>query len=217
MLSPSWSSELALRLKKLFWLKFIGTAAFTWLFFIAYFALLREPVNPVITMPLTPMDDWVDFQPWALLPYLSLWLYVGVAPGLQRNFLRLFVYGCWCLALSLTGLLIFYLWPTQIPTFSHVGDAPGMAMLKGVDAAGNACPSMHVAISLFTAIWVERVLAHIGAPRWLRLGNALWFIAIAYSTMAVRQHVALDVLGGLLLGGVFAWASLRWSPREPHF
>lgn len=216
MLTPSWSSELALRLKRLFWLKLIGTTAFTWLFFIAYFQLLRNPVNPVSTMPLTPVDAWVSFQPWALIPYLSLWLYVGVAPGLQRNFANLFVYGSWCLALSLTGLLIFYLWPTQIPTFLHVGDGPGMAVLKGVDAAGNACPSMHVAISLFSAIWIERVLRHIGAPRWLRWGNALWFLAIAYSTMAVRQHVALDVLGGLALGAVFAWASLRWSPREPQ-
>ena len=217
MLTPSWSSELALRLKRLFWLKLIGTTAFTWLFFVAYFRLLRDPVHPVSTMPLTPVDDWVSFQPWALIPYLSLWLYVGVAPGMQRGFVRLCIYASWCLALSLTGLLIFYFWPTQIPTFSHVSDAPGMAMLKGVDAAGNACPSMHVAISLFSAIWIERVLRHIGAPRWLRWGNALWFIAIAYSTLAVRQHVALDVLGGLVLGAVFAWASLRWSPREPHF
>ena len=126
MLTPSWSSELALRLKRLFWLKLIGTTAFTWLFFIAYFQLLRNPVNAVSTMPLTPVDAWVSFQPWALIPYLSLWLYVGVAPGLQRNFANLFVYGSWCLALSLTGLLIFYLWPTQIPTFLHVSDAPGM-------------------------------------------------------------------------------------------
>jgi hypothetical protein len=211
-----WPSELRLRLQRLFWLKLLGTSAFTWLFFVAYFALLKAPVHPVTTMPLTPVDGWISFQPWALVPYLSLWLYIGVAPGLQRNFANLFVYGCWAVALSATGLLIFYAWPTQIPTFSQVSDAPGMALLKGVDAAGNACPSMHVAISLFSAVWIERVLAHIGAPRGLRAANALWFIAIAHSTVAVRQHVVLDVLGGLLLGGAFAWASLHWSPREPR-
>ena len=217
MLSPTWPSSLARRVRALFWLKLIGTTAFTWVFFIAYFELLRNPVHPVHTMPLTPVDDWVAFAPWALWPYMSLWLYIGVAPGLQGRFVNLFVYGLWSLALSLTGLAIFYFWPTQIPTFLHVSDAPGMAMLKGVDAAGNACPSMHVAISLFSAVWIERVLRHIGAPRWLSVMNTLWFLAIAYSTMAVRQHVALDVLGGVALGGAFAWASLRWSPSEPQF
>ena len=216
MPTSSWTTELAFRLRHIFWLKLIGTTACTWVFFIAYFHLLRNPANPVTTMPLTVVDGWVDFQAWALVPYLSLWLYVGIAPGLQRSFASLFIYGLWCGAMCVTGLLIFYVWPTQIPTFHATGDAPGMAMLKGVDAAGNACPSMHEAVALFTALWIDRIFVHIGAPIWLRLGNAIWFLTIAYSTLAMRQHVAIDVVAGAALGGVFAWASLRWSPRAKH-
>ena len=100
----------------------------------------------------------------ALIAYFSLWVYVGVAPGLQLTFKELVVYGLWVGALCLTGLGFFYLWPTQIPVMpTEPTDFPGFAILQGVDAAGNACPSMHVAIAIFTAIWVEHILRGAGA------------------------------------------------------
>jgi membrane-associated phospholipid phosphatase len=45
------------------------------------------------------------------------------------------------------------------------------------------------------------------APTWMRWVNAAWCLGIAWSTVAVRQHVVLDVVGGLLLGALFALAS----------
>jgi len=91
-------------------------------------------------------------------------------------------------------------------------DFPGFAILQGVDAAGNACPSMHVAVAIFTAIWVEHILRGAGAPVFLRLANGFWFVAIVYSTLAVKQHVVLDALAGAGLGIAFAIPSLRWRP-----
>jgi membrane-associated phospholipid phosphatase len=210
----SWKVEIWLRIRRHFALKAIGTTAFTWLFFIGYFHLLREPASPVAVMPLTALDALIPFQPPALIAYFSLWLYVGFAPGLQLTFKELVVYGLWAGGLCLTGLAFFYLWPTQIPPITRPPtDFPGFAILQGVDAAGNACPSMHVAIAIFTAIWIEHILRHAGAPMLLRLANALWFAAIAWSTLAIRQHVVLDVLAGALLGVAFALPSLRWRPR----
>jgi membrane-associated phospholipid phosphatase len=137
---------------------------------------------------------------------------------LQLRFSELLVYGLWAGALCLTGLALFYAWPTQVPPMVlPPTDFPGFAILQGVDAAGNACPSMHVAIAMFTALWVEHILREAGAPGWLRLVNALWFAAIAWSTLAVKQHVALDVVAGAALGIAFAWPSLHWRPgRGPR-
>ncbi len=87
-------------------------------------------------------------------------------------------------------------------------------MLQGVDAAGNACPSMHVAAAMFTVIRVEQVLRDARTPVVLRLLNLLWFAAIAWSTLAVKQHVVLDAVAGALLGIAFAVPSLRWRPRN---
>ncbi|MBT2335064.1 phosphatase PAP2 family protein [Variovorax paradoxus] len=208
-----WTADIGLRIRRLFWLKAIGTTVFTWLFFIGYFHMLRNPAYPVVVMPLTALDHLIPFQPYTLGAYLSLWVYVGVAPGLQLSFRELVVYGLWIGALCLTGLGLFYFWPTQIPPLAiDASGYPGFAMLQGVDAAGNACPSMHVAVAIFTAIRLDHVLREARTPVFLRLANWLWFAAIAYSTLAVKQHVVLDALAGALLGMAFALPSLRWRP-----
>jgi membrane-associated phospholipid phosphatase len=192
----------------------LGTTVVTWSFFLGYFYVLRNPVHPVFEMPLTAFDRWIGFQPEALFIYLSLWLYIGVGPGLQRGFWELVVYGLWLAAMSVTGLVLFYLWPTAVPPLGFDASGyPGFAMLQGVDAAGNACPSLHVATAMFTVIRIEQVLRDAGAPRWLRMTNLLWFVAIAWSTLAVKQHVVLDALAGAALGMAFALPSMRWRPR----
>ena len=208
-----WTADIGRRIRCLFWLKAVGTTVFTWLFFIGYFHLLRNPAHPVAVMPLTALDALVPFQPYFLGAYLSLWLYVGVAPGLQPNFRELLAYGLWVGGLCLTGLGLFYLWPTQIPRMAiDASGYPGFEMLQGMDAAGNACPSMHVAVAIFTAVRLEHALREARTPLWPRLLNWAWFAAIAYSTLAVKQHVALDALAGALLGLAFALPSLRWRP-----
>jgi membrane-associated phospholipid phosphatase len=124
------------------------------------------------------------------------------------------VYVLWMVGLCFGGLVIFYFWPTQVPplTLDATGYR-GFAVLHRIDEASNACPSMHVAVAIFTAVRVDEVLHSTGAPRLLRLLNATWFILIAYSTLAIKQHVTLDVAAGALLGMIFVLPSLRWRPR----
>ncbi|MCY1201898.1 PAP2 superfamily protein [compost metagenome] len=209
----TWTADIWLRIRRHFLLKAVGTTAFTWLFFIGYFHLLRNPAFPVTVMPLTALDHLIPFQPYTLGAYLSLWVYVGFAPGLQLTFRELVVYGLWIGALCLSGLGLFYFWPTQIPPLDiDVSGYPGFAMLQGVDAAGNACPSMHVAVAIFTAVRLADVLRAARTPWLLQAINWAWFAAIAYSTLAVKQHVVLDAVAGALLGLAFALPSLRWRP-----
>ncbi len=210
-----WPTQLIRRVRHRFWLKLIGVSAFTWVFFIGYFHLLRNPVRPVIQMPMTALDQVIGHQPWAFWFYVSLWLYVGIAPGLMLKLRDLLLHGSWAAALCATGLLVFYLQPTAVPPHAlspELAGHPGFALLQGVDAAGNACPSLHVATALFSAAWVQRLLRCAGAPRWLDVVSGVWLLLIVYSTMAIKQHVVLDVLAGALLGGLFAWASLRSLP-----
>lgn len=206
-----WRGALLPRMRKLFWLKLSGVTAFVWLFFVVYFHLLRYPSAAVTVMPLTALDRWIGFQPLALVPYLSLWLYVGIAPGLMANLRQLIVYGLWAAALCSTGLALFYFWPTAVPAQVQQGT---IEMLRGLDAAGNACPSLHVATATFSAVWIDDVLRTVRAPGALRAANGLWFVAIAWSTLAIKQHVLLDVIAGAALGLAFAWVSLSWHRRE---
>jgi membrane-associated phospholipid phosphatase len=211
--TQTWTADIGLRIRRHFALKLVGVTVFTWLFFIAYFHMLRFPAHPMTVMPLTALDLLIPFQPEALIAYFSLWFYVGVAPGLELTFRELVVYGLWVGALCLSGLGFFYFWPTQVPPLmAGATDFPGFAIMQGVDASGNACPSMHVAVAVFTAIRIEAVLRQARAPVPLRALNGGWVAAIIWSTLAVKQHVVLDAVAGALLGLAFAWPSLRWRP-----
>jgi membrane-associated phospholipid phosphatase len=220
-LAPAdWLLTLARHWWHLQGLKILGICTFMWLFFLAYFHVLHNPVHPVTAMPLTALDAWIPFQPAAFWAYVSLWVYVGIAPALQPSLRALLSYGAWITALCAAGLLCFYLWPTAVPSQAHqldpaVADHAGFALMRGLDAAGNACPSLHVATAMFTALWLQWVLVAVGAPAWPKLVNGLWFLVIAWSTVAVRQHVVLDVLAGAALGAAFAVLSLRFGPGAP--
>jgi len=205
------------RMRARFWLKALGITGFMGLFFAAYFYLLRHPGQSVIAMPLTVVDRWIAFQPWAFWPYASLWFYVVLPPGLLMTTRELMRYGIWIAGLCLAGLACFYVWPTAVPDLSvQTADHPGFGLLRGVDAAGNACPSLHVATASFSALWLDHLLREVRAPRWARWLNALWFGLIVWSTLAIKQHVWLDVVAGAALALLFAPASLPRRRQPLH-
>jgi len=208
---PGWFHQAGVRVLQWWPAKMLGTTLGMTGFFVLYFWVLNHPRFPVTLVPLTAVDRWIGFWPWALPLYLSLWLYVSLAPALLIDRRELVSYGLVALGLSLVGLGLFYLWPTAVPRADiDWSQHPGLAFLKSADASGNACPSLHVAFAVFTAVWLGRLLTQMGAGRWFRLLNWLWCLGILYSTIAIRQHVALDVLAGAGLGAVFAAGHLRW-------
>jgi membrane-associated phospholipid phosphatase len=191
----------------------IATSLLTGLFFMAYFAVQRHPAHVPLVMPRTALDLLIPFQPAALLAYLTLWVYLGLGPGLQRTGREFAVYGAWLCGMCVSALTIFYFWPTRVPlsvTAAH--GFPGFSTLQRVDQTGNACPSMHVAVAIFTVVRVDELLRSMRLPFPLRLANGAWFALIVYSTLATKQHVVLDVVAGAILGLVFAAMSLRWRP-----
>lgn len=191
-------------------LKGIGTPLFIAFFFGAYFYVLKNPVYPTTVMPLTWLDQVISFQPQAMSLYASLWVYVSLPPALIAARSELYRYGMAMSTTCLVGLFVFFFWPTAVPAANIDWTLyPGVDFLKNVDAAGNAFPSLHVATAFFSGIWLNNLLRRYGAPRWIQLFNWLWCIGIIYSTLATRQHVAVDVWGGMVLGGVAAWLPLR--------
>jgi len=216
-----WAIELGNRIRKGFFRTTISTTLLTGLFFIAYFWVQRHPAYTPVVMPQTVLDLSIPFQAPALLAYVSVWIYIGFGPGLQRTVREFTVYGLWLCGLCLSGLGIFYFWPTQVPRLALAAtNFPGFVMLHRIDESSNACPSMHVAVAVFTVVRVDEVLRSMRVPTQMRLINAGWFAAIVYSTLAIKQHLLIDVAAGTCLGLIFALMSLRWRPnfdRAPSF
>lgn len=196
-------------------LKSIGTTLFISLFFGAYFYLLKGPAYPTTVMPFTLLDRLIGFQPLAMPLYVSLWVYVSLPPALLATRRELYGYGAAMAGTCLIGLIIFYFWPTAVPAADiDWARHPGVDFLKNMDASGNACPSLHVATAIFSGLWLHHLLRRFGGPPWILILNGLWCIGIIYSTLATRQHVAMDVLAGLLLGLLGAYLSLRHRMHE---
>lgn len=212
--AETWYAQAAAAARKHMFLKGVGTTAFISIFFVAYFHVLNHPASPPTVMPVIWLDRLIGFHPFALPVYLSLWLYVCLLPTLFPARAELYRYGLAMTLMCAAGLSIFYFWPTGAPA-PDIDWAlyPDMEFLKNIDAAGNACPSLHVATAFLSGIWFHGLLRRFGAPRWLFAVNWAWCIAIVYSTVAIRQHVAVDAIAGVALGGLAAWLSLRYRLR----
>lgn len=208
-MESSWHREFAKRLIILWPLKSLGTTAFMTLFFWAYFTILNNPTQTPMVVPAIWLDHWIGFVPAAFPIYASLWVYVSLPPALMKDLRTLLLFGLWITLLCLFCLAIFWAFPTRTPDFGiDWNDHPGLAMIKGIDASGNACPSLHVASAVFSAFWLDRIFREMNAPRPLRWISAIHCMAIIWSTIATMQHVAIDALSGAVVGLVFAVASL---------
>jgi membrane-associated phospholipid phosphatase len=203
-----WLRLAGARLLALWPAKLVGMPLFMTAFFAVYFWLLTHARLPVTTVPRIFIDRMVPFGPWALGLYVSLWIYVILGPSLISSRRELVSYAWAAAAMSAVGFGTFILWPTAVPV-SDFTPYPSLAYLKGVDASGNAFPSLHVAFAVFTAIWLGRLLRGMGAGAFARTLNVLWCLGIVYSTVAIRQHVALDAIAGALLGAAVAAVQLR--------
>ena len=205
-----WHRQAATAFFQHMYLKGIGTTLFIGVFFGVYFYLLKVQAYPTTIMPIIFLDEMIGFQPGALPLYVSLWVYVSLPPALLATRYELYQYAIAMAGTCLAGLTVFYFWPTIIPVPNiDWTQHPTVEFLKNIDAAGNAFPSLHVATAVFSGMWLHHLLRRFSAPRWILIVNSIWCIGILYSTIATRQHVAVDVLGGLVLGGVAAYLSLR--------
>ncbi|MDR1968226.1 MAG: phosphatase PAP2 family protein [Burkholderiaceae bacterium] len=208
--AATWKAGLWRRICTLWPLKAIGNTVFVTVFFHLYFYIQRHPWFAATPIPVTAIDRWIGFQPAALWLYLSLWVYTGLPVALQPDLKRLARFGLHIGLMCALALAVFALWPTSTsmaPDRSQAGGA--FAVLRGLDASGNACPSLHVAAAVFCGLWLHTLLRRIGTPAWLRALNWLWCLAIVYSTLATKQHQWIDVVAGAALGAAGGWLSLR--------
>ena len=211
----NWLHQAAVRWRARPLLNAIGITAYITLFMVAYFTLLRHPMFPVTLMSLTDLDRWIPFTPWSMVLYASLWLYISLVPSLL-TWRELPPYLAAVTLLSLAGFAFFFFWPTAVPRPDiDWSRYPSVAFLKAVDASGNACPSLHVAFAVLTALWLQRLLLQLRAPRMVQALNALWCLGILWSTLAIKQHVALDLYAGAALGLAVALPFLFLYP-EPR-
>jgi membrane-associated phospholipid phosphatase len=190
-------------------LKLALSGGLTLFFCVPYFTLQRLPVD-ARTLPLSPLDTAVPFQPdwtavyqsvYLLLPAAALW--ADSADALRR-YARGFV------ALSLFAFALFAVFPITGPR-PEVPAHGLYALLVQYDTPRNSFPSLHVALAAYSVLFAHVVWVRPGASAaWIGTAAAVgfaWMAAVAYSTLATKQHYAVDLPPGLLM----AFAAHRWA------
>ena len=157
--------------------------------------------GPMLEMP---WDGWIPFVPLFVIPYTLVWFYpLGLTGYLVAARVEPRVFRSMAIALVALLVACYALWiafPVKVGLRLDEGALAGQGWLHDLvlfnyqgASHWNACPSFHVA-----GPWFLYRAARLVAPRlpsfffWL-------FVAIALSTVLIRIHYALDIVGGLLV------------------
>lgn len=180
---------------------------------VPYFWLQRNTFFPITTMPQTPLDLWLGFNPQAVWVYLSLFLLMPIAPMQMDRIYQLRRYALGVVAMSAVANVIFLFWPTAVEREIGGGTDMIYRALVAVDMPLNAFPSLHAAIAVYSALCCEQVWR---CRSW-RVVIWPWVLAIVWAMLSIKQHVALDAVGGILLGTAsyrLAFRHLPFSEKE---
>jgi hypothetical protein len=169
---------------------------------VPYFVLQRTPVFPITWMPEVGVEQFVPFDERATWLYLSLFVFILLPPLFMQRTQELRRYATGMVLIAMVSHTFFFLLPTAVARpHGSVAD-PAYRFLLSVDTPLNACPSLHASLAVYSALWAARLLRQARQPgRWHVL-TWLWTAAILYATLATRQHVLLDLLGGGLVAVV---------------
>lgn len=156
---------------------------------------------------MTQWDEKIPFIPETLCIYLGCYLfwivnYIMIArlgkKEVYQFFTADFLSRCVC-------FVVFLAFPTtNIRPEITVGGFwnQGMQFLYSIDSAVNLFPSIHCLVSWFCYIGIRgnRIF-----PIWFRGGSCLLAMLVFVSTLTTKQHVVVDVFGGVLLAEICLW------------
>jgi membrane-associated phospholipid phosphatase len=152
----------------------------------------RWPVREPTTLPLTSLDQAIPFAP-SLLPvyvaYLALFFWTVARSKSDAEVRRAFYGTHLQLLLSLP---FFILAPVRMPREVWYGSELfgwADAFWRWFDAPNNCFPSLHVSNSL--------LFLQLNWQRSNPLAHSLVALAVIASTVLVKQHYIVDVLGGV--------------------
>lgn len=174
---------------------------------IALYSALNHPTASVANLG-TPLDQALPVVSILVVPYLIFLPFYWAA--LVYSYVkgsRFVAFSVAHLAIFLAGSLVFMIYQTTVirpAILSQDLFSPALNLLYEIDPPYNAFPSLHVAAAVLTAIYSLTIRGRFTTP-------VLIFMAIVIpSTVLLKQHYLIDLVGGLVLGGLVGWASFKW-------
>ena len=153
------------------------------------------------------LDRMIPFVPMSAVIYLGCYLfwivnYILIARQEKREVCQFFAADFLSRAVC---FVIYLLFPTT--NTRPVVEPDGfwnqvMLLIYEVDAADNLFPSIHCLVSWFCYIGVR---GNAKIPAWYQNVSCLLALLVCVSTVTTKQHVLVDVFGGVLLAQICLW------------
>lgn len=152
----------------------------------------------------SPLDKMIPFLPFSVVIYLGCYLfwvvnYILIARQDKRGVCEFFSGDF----ISRVVCFFFYLaFPTTNvrPQLEQEGIWNNIVgVLYSVDAADNLFPSIHCLVSWFCYIGLR---GRKDIPVWYRRASCVMAILVFISTLTTKQHVIVDVFGGVFLAEI---------------
>ena len=191
---------------------------------VPYFTLQRVQLFALREAPALPLDRWIPFDPDWIWAYVSIALLVPLAPLLATRRDELIRYAKGLALLCAVCFAAFLFVPVAGPRPAGIaGQHAVYELIVAYDRPSNSLPSLHAGLAIYSLLFGYRVLrADLGRAAQLAalLAGTLWGALILYSTLATRQHWAIDLPAGMLVAGaahavVWRGRSTRQSVQTP--
>lgn len=151
-----------------------------------------------------PLDKQIPLIPWTIVIYFGCYIfwiinYILIYRRSREYAYRFFVADF----LSRIVCLVFFLcYPTTLIRPAVEGEGifyDAIRFLYKIDAPTNLFPSIHCLVSWFCFIGI---ISDIKIPKWYKVMSFLIALAVFVSTLTTRQHVIVDVVGGVVLAQI---------------
>lgn len=173
-----------------------------------WFAYLEKTVLKPTYIIHTKLDELIPFNEYFIIPYYFWFLFVAMAVVYflfknTKDFYRLTIH----LFIGMTAFLIIsMLYPNgqMLRPTEFVRDnicIKLVQLLYTIDTPANIFPSIHVynTLCVMIAVMKSKDLSH---KNWIKAITNVIGVLIILSTMFLKQHSVLDVLGGFILCGL---------------
>ncbi len=186
---------------------------------VPYFALQRVQFFTPFAPPPLALDAAVPFAPGWVWAYASLFALVPLSALLSTTRAEVAAFARALAWASASSFACFLLFPSAGPRPPEAAAASELGWLIAVDTQWNAFPSLHAALTVLCLLHARRVCgASLPAARrtlW-DAGSLAWGAAIAFGALASKQHWAVDLLAGGMLGALAHLAAHRRAqqPRD---
>ena len=152
------------------------------------------------------LDDRIPFAEIFVIPYFLWFAFVVVAvlylywfdrKNYDRTATMLYIGMTVFLVVSYLFPNIQYLRPHSMPRHNVLTML--VSYLYRTDTSTNVFPSIHVYNTLCCMAGIFRSRHHIAQNKWVKAGTGLLGVSIILSTMFLKQHSVVDVLGAIAM------------------